>query len=168
VVVRHYRTHKENWAGGFSRNAAEDDIVLAGNPLPADTIELVGFRVNGHEVSYNGRLTMAFRMNDRKELIAFEGENCKEVTIDGRKYQFADSPLQKIAFAPSLDESKKELKVLVRGKGTVSIPLTEKMNPQKLRMVGNQGKPIHFKITNKSIQFDADQLTAHKWMTIQW
>ncbi len=168
VVVRHYRTHKENWAGGFSRNAAEDDIVLAENPLPVDTIELAGFRVNGHEVSYNGRLTMAFRMNDRKELIAFEGENCKEVTIDGRKYQFADSPLQKIAFAPSLDESKKELKVLVRGKGTVSIPLTEKMNPQKLRMVGNQGKSIHFKITNNSIQFDADQLAAGKWMTIQW
>jgi hypothetical protein len=111
---------------------------------------------------------MAFRMNDRKELIAFEGENCKEVTIDGCKYQFADFPLRKIAFAPSLDEGKKELKVLLRGKGMVSIPLTEKMNSQKLRMVDNQGKSIHFKITNKSIQFDADQLAAGKWMTIQW
>lgn len=167
VLVRHYRTHKENWAGGFSRNAAEDEKVIAGNPLPADTIEIAGFKVNGHEVTYSGRLTMAFRMNERKELIAFDGENCKQITIDGRKYQFADSPLRKIAFAPSLDENKKELRVFVRGQGRVSIPLTENINAKTLSLLDNQGKPMKFQIINRSVQFDADQQSTGKWLTIK-
>ena len=49
---------------------------------------------------------MAFRTNERHELIAFEGENCKGVTLDGIDYSFSDETLEKIAFAPSLNNEK--------------------------------------------------------------
>jgi len=88
AIVRHYKNHRETWAGGFSRNAEEDAKALKANPLPTDEIELTDFKVNGHSIDYKGRLTMAFRLDKDKELIAFDGQNCKAVTIDGKNTGF--------------------------------------------------------------------------------
>ena len=81
VVVRHYKDHRENWGGGNSRDKKEDSLALDANPLPTDTLNLANFKVNGHEVNFNGTLSMAFRINDKKELVAFKGENCRKVAI---------------------------------------------------------------------------------------
>jgi hypothetical protein len=166
VLVRHYRTHRENWQGGFSRNAAEDQKALLENPMPSDSINVTNFKVNGHNLSYNGRLTMAFRMNDDHQLIAFEGQHCSEVSIDGTNYQFSDAPLEKIAFAPSLDANKTELKVFVTGQANIRIPLPGKQDPKKIKLMDDQGKIIQHAITDNAINFKVDKANDSKWLTI--
>jgi hypothetical protein len=168
VLVRHYRNHKETWHGGFSRDPEADKKNLEKNPLPSSEIDIENFKVNGHELTFKGRLNMAFRMNKQNELIAFEGQNCNKVSIDGKTYQFSDKPLQKIAFSPSLDISRKEVKVFVLGDGTINIPLTGEMNSKEIKFLDGKGKKIKYKITDKEIQFEVNKLINGKWLTMSW
>jgi hypothetical protein len=168
VLVRHYRTHKENWPGGFSREQEVDDRILEENPLPSDRIQLDHLKVNGHDVTFNGRLAMAFRMNDRNELIAFEGRDCSQVTIDGKTYSFSSSPLQKIAFAPPLSGNKNEMKVFVQGEASVAIPLCGNANPKKLRFTDNKGEKLEYKLADNAVHFDVTGAISGKWLMIEW
>ena len=86
VIVKHYRTHRESWPGGFSRNQREDAEALAANPLPSDRIELNDAAVNGHRVSYEGKMSVAFRTGADGRLIAFVGRDCRGITLDGVQY----------------------------------------------------------------------------------
>ncbi len=166
VLVKHYKNHRETWAGGFSRNEEEDAKVLAINPLPSADLKLNNFKVNSHEITYNGRLTMAFRMNDNKELIAFEGQDCTQCIIDGKTYKFAESALKKIAFAPSLDGNSNEIKVFVNGEGSVVIPLPEKMNWQKVALRDENAKAVKHVLSGQTIAFKVDQSINGKWLSI--
>ncbi|MCK0148088.1 hypothetical protein MWU78_20750 [Arenibacter sp. F26102] len=165
AIVRHYKNHRETWVGGFSRNAVEDAKALEANPLPTDEIELTDFKVNGHSVNYKGRLTMAFRLNKDKELIAFDGQNCKAVTIDGIEHRFSDNSLKKIAFAPSLDKNK--LMIFVEGDGSVSIPLNNFSNTSKLKLEDENGRRIKYSIDAKQIMFKLDKKSSGKWLSLQ-
>lgn len=167
VVVKHYRNHRETWAGGFSRNEEEDIKALAENPIPSADLELENFKVNGHDITFNGRLTMAFRVNTEKELIAFEGQNCTQCSIDGVTYKFSESPLKKIAFAPSFVENANEIRVFVNGLGNVSIPLSGKINQKKVTLLDEKGKLIKQTISNNAIAFNVDQSIDGKWLTIK-
>ncbi|SOE23192.1 hypothetical protein SAMN06298216_3586 [Spirosomataceae bacterium TFI 002] len=166
AIVRHYKNHRETWAGGFSRNIEEDAAALKANPLPSNEIKLSDFKVNGHQVDFQGRLTMAFRVNENKELLAFEGEECDAIKIDGKIYQFSETPLTKIAFAPSLGKSKNELMVFVEGKGKVSIPLNmSKYSGMKLK--DEKGSEIKFKKSDGSIQIELDNKSNGKWLSLK-
>jgi hypothetical protein len=166
-VVRHYRNHRETWAGGFSRNEEEDAKALAANPLPAADINLAKFKVNGHEVTYQGRLTMAFRMNADKELIAFEGQDCNQCIIDGKTFRFAESALQKIAFAPASDENSNEIRVFVKGGGKVSIPLTGEVSHEKVSLLNPDGQPVKHVISDNSLSFNLDPSLDGKWLKMK-
>lgn len=166
TIVRHYKNHKETWAGGFSRNTEEDAKALKANPLPSDEIKLSDFKVNGHIVDFQGRLTMAFRVNDNKELLAFEGQECNAVTVDGKIYKFSDTPLKKIAFAPSLDKGKNELMIFAEGDGTVSIPLNKSMHTD-MKLQDDKGKRIRYKTVDAFIQFQLDKWTNGKWLSLK-
>jgi len=166
VIVRHYRTHKETWPGGFSRNEEVDRKVLAENPLPTDTIMLRDFKVNGHEFTFDGRLTMAFRMNEMNELIAFEGQNCNRVEIDDNAYQFSESPLQKIAFAPSLENPENEIKIFVSDEATVSIPPPAESDFKPIEIKDEGGRRVKYRIENKSVIIEIDTHLKNKWLTL--
>ena len=168
VLVKHYRHHRENWAGGFSRNEEEDKRALDVNPLPSDEMKINNLKVNGHTISYKGKLTMAFRMNEDNELIAFDGQNCNEVEIDGKKHQFSVNPVQKLAFAPSLDKDKKELKILVKGEGQISIPLTSTMNLKTIKLLDKDGKTIKFSIDKNTIIFDVNKELSNTKLTLKY
>ena len=166
-VVRHYRSHRETWDGGFSRNAEVDAAALAANPLPPEEIVLEDFKVNGHELTFDGTLTMAFRMNAGGELIAFEGQDCKQIKIDGKLYKFSDAPLGKIAFAPSLDK-KNELLIQVQGQSSVSIPLSKEIASGKLKLTDGKGKKVKFKKSADAIQIDAAGGLSGKMLLLSW
>ena len=166
AIVRHYNNHRETWVGGFSRNAEEDAKTLETNPLPTDEIELTDFKVNGHSIDYNGRLSMAFRLNEDKELIAFDGQNCKSVNIDGKEYRFSETSLKKIAFAPSLDKDKNEMLIFVEGNGSVSIPFNKSLN-SKIELQDEKGKQISYVAANGMIQFRLDKRTNGKWLRLK-
>jgi len=166
AIVRHYKNHRETWAGGFSRNAEEDAKALKANPLPTDEIELTDFKVNGHSIDYKGRLTMAFRLDKDKELIAFDGQNCKAVTIDGKEHRFSETSLKKIAFAPSLDKDENVILIFVEGNGSVSIPHNKSVN-SKIELQDEKGKRIRHKTVDGVIQFELDDRTNGKWLTLK-
>ena len=162
MVVRHYRTHHENWEGGFSRNAENDAKALAENPLPSDRVELENAAINGHRISYNGRLWMAFR-TDKDNLTAFIGNDCKDVTIDGKVYTFSDQRLSKIVFVPEITGKGTVYHVQITGTGTVNLPLYSGKKTSKIK-VGN--KTIPLKITDNGIELKVDDSVSGKWFTI--
>ena len=135
MVVEHYRTHAESWFGGFSRNQEDDEKVLLENPLPSDRIELKQAKINGHEVSYVGRLSLGFRL-DGQQLIAFSGQQCNEITLDGTHYKFADTPVD-LTFSP-VDNDMSRYQMYVAGEGKISIPLPAHVKKAEVRFNGKK------------------------------
>jgi len=166
ALVRHYKNHRESWDGGFSRNPEEDAAVLLANPLPSDLIALDNFKVNGHDVTYRGRLTMAFRTNHKQELIAFEGQECNQIEIDGKKFRFSEEAMKKIVIIPSLDEGVKEIKIFAEGKGSLQIPIPGSVNPDQMDLLDEKGNEIKFEIADKAILFEMNSKTSGKWLSL--
>ena len=166
VVVRHYKDHRENWGSGNSRNNEEDAKKLAVNPLDSDKIVLDNFRVNGHEVSFEGALTMAFRTRG-EDLIAFDGIDCKEVTIDGKTFVFSDRNLEQISFAPSL-ENEKEIQVLVRGEASATIPIPEGVSGKRIKLVNTAGKKVKYQFGDEGLQLTVNSQINGQWLTLSW
>ncbi|WP_298650932.1 hypothetical protein [uncultured Proteiniphilum sp.] len=161
MVVRHYRTHRENWHEGFSRDAERDAQALAVNPLPTDTIELDNMAVNGHRVTYNGKLSMAFRTDDKNHLTAFIGNHCKDIIIDGRKYIFAKQPLAKIVFIPETKEGTTVYQIQITGTGQVALPIAP---GGKTPVVKLGEKIIPSKVKGEQLLLDIDGTLSGKWL----
>jgi hypothetical protein len=106
AIARHLRLMEEDWPGGFGRDLAQDAAYVASHPMPTDKIELRDFKVHGHLVTYDGTGAVAFRLDSRGNLLAFAGNNCRAITIDGRLTVFSETPLKLAAFAP-LSESRR-------------------------------------------------------------
>ena len=150
VIVRHYRTHAENWDGGFSRSKEADEKALAVNPMPSDTMILSELKVNGHQLTYNGKLLLAFRTDPSNKLIAFEGHGCKEIVLDGTRYEFAQKPFQTISFAPEKDQVGQYFAILT-GEGKVQLPIPLATG-NKLKITTSDNKKILFRIVNGQIE----------------
>lgn len=127
AIAAHYRDHIEAWPGGFHRDAKKDAEILRQNPLPSSKIALRDFACNGHRITYDGDLTVAFRPGGNGRLAAFAGHGCKGITIDGREHAFADSPMATIAWAPVSSERRVSggaaLELWVQGNAVVTVPL---------------------------------------------
>ncbi len=163
MVVRHYRTHRENWEGGFSRNAEKDAQALAVNPLPSDRIELENVAINGHRVSYKGRLWMAFR-TDGNKLAAFIGNDCNEIAIDGKTYRFSDQTLSKIVFISEPKLNKTVYHVQVTGSGSVKLPISAGKIPSEIK---SGGKSIPLKTREGGVELKIDDSISGRWLTIE-
>lgn len=162
VVVRHYRTHPENWPGGFSRNEKEDAEALAANPLPSDRISLREAKIDGHDVSYDGRLSVAFRTDADRRLVAFVGRDCNEITLDGTTYRFADAPLGMLAFAPSPGDAQ-TYRVQVTGQGRVTLPVL----PAGEKTVVRDGKKkVKSETADGQLVLDIDPSLSGRWLTV--
>lgn len=162
AIVRHYKNHRETWPGGFSRNEAEDAKVLKENPLPTADINIKDFKVNGHELDFSGRLNMAFRTDDKNQLTAFEGHNCKEVKVDGITYKFSETPIETVAF----NQSGNSYEILVEGEGTVSIPVFLKAK-KAFRLYDQNNKRLKYIMKGNSIEFEVSTEISGKWLTLR-
>jgi hypothetical protein len=173
VIVRHYRTHRENWLDGFSRNDSLDRIALNENPLPTDQITLKDFRVNGHSVSYSGRLITAFNTDPDGRLTSFEGHQCKEVTVDGKHYQLSDKVQPTIVWTQPDALEAKNLKaiqkVYVEGEGKISIPVPDGITGIRA-VTGNEGKGkqkiIPGSLKNNVVTLDLSKEMSGRWIFI--
>ncbi len=163
MVVRHYRTHRESWHAGFSRDAERDAEALALNPLPPDTLELDNMAINGHRVTYNGTLSMAFRMNDDNQLSAFIGSNWRGITIDGREYRFAERPLPKIVFIPGESDGKPVYQVQITGTELVALPIVKKGTTPVVKQ-GDSTVPS--KVKGERLLLDIDNTLSGKWLQV--
>ena len=136
MVVNHYRHHVENWAGGFSRDPAYDAQVLAANPLPSDSMSLQDARINGHRVTYQGRLTMGFAVRDGL-LTTFLGQHCDGITLDGRKYRFGPQRITELTFAP-VDGDTHHYRLRAYGQPEVWMPVPSGVRSAKVSFAGEQ------------------------------
>jgi hypothetical protein len=172
AIARHYRTHAENWHGGFGRDREADEKALAENPLPDGSIRLEHFRVNGHEITYTGDLLVAFRLDASDELLAFDGMDCREITIDGRTHVFADRKIEHVAWTPVPPQRRVPggafFQVYLEGEGKVSIPV--KTDRKDLSMVtegtvpGTWGESVDFEYENGSLRLELNEHNTGRWI----
>ena len=134
-VVKHYRHHVESWTGGFSRNQKADSVALEANPLPSDSLELVDFQVNGNRINYSGRMNMAYRLDKDGRLTAFLGKGCKDITIDGTRYDLASTAAD-VFFAPTAGDPM-VYEAQITGAAEVSLPLPSKAKKAQVLCGGN-------------------------------
>lgn len=171
AIAPHLRRLEENWGGGFARDPEKDAEHMAKHPAPSDNLVLTGLKVNGHEVTYNGKGAVAFRIADGK-LIAFAGNGCAGITIDGKEWAFFDTPRSAIAFAPVSPDRQVPgdalLQILVRGAGTVRVPLNDLNVSIELAAQGakpgSRGETVPSKIENGSIVFDVTPALNGRWI----
>ncbi len=125
-IAPHLRHVEENWPGGFLRDTAADAEIVKTLELPSEKISLDGFKLNGHTIDYQGHRTMVFRVDESGVLLAFAGQGCREITVDGQKTVFADKPMPLVAWAPVPAERRVEggATIVVRagGETQLSIP----------------------------------------------
>jgi len=124
MVVNHYRTHAETWVGGFSRDMKADAEALKENPLPSDTLQLKNLYVNGHQITYNGRLTMGFNVKDGL-LTTFCGQQCTGIEADGKEYTFSEKPIKQLTFAAVEGEPMHYI-LVTNGVKELTIPIPSK------------------------------------------
>jgi hypothetical protein len=172
IIASHYRNHRESWSGGFARDVETDKKIIQQNPLPQDVLELNNFKVNGHEISYSGRLILAIRTDNQGEPIGFEGHDCDRVRIDGQVYTFAKQKQKHIAWSPVADNrqipDKAFLQIYVDGSGEIKIPL--KTNRRNLELFtesqvpGSMGKQVPITYENGYLNFIITPENARRWL----
>ena len=162
AIVKHYRTHRENWGGGFARNAESDAKALSVNPLPSDKLDIKSLKINGHEITYTGKMNMAFRTDENGNLIAFHGRECKGITIDGKQYNFSAIPVD-ITYSP-VDNTMKTYQLQVSGKTKISLPLSKTAKNVSLK---HRNKTIAHTISKGKMMFEITDELSGKWLDLK-
>jgi hypothetical protein len=172
VLVRHYRRHKESWPGGFSRDLEQDKKIIQRNPLPGDSIDLDRFKVNGHEISYQGRLILAFNISHPDRLLAFEGHDCNQFEIDGKVFIFSNQKQKHIAWAPVAKSrqipNRAFLQIYLDASGEIGIPLmTDRENLELYTegaIPGSKGARVPFIYDKGWLRIDANAQNTRRWL----
>ncbi len=169
VITAHYRTHRENWPGGFSRDDSVDQQILKTNPLPSDTLQLRNLAVNGHCITFDGSLICAFNMDDKNRWLAFEGHNCTGVEIDGRKVRFAEKPVQTIVWMPAqASSSNAVMQIKCQALSVVSVPWPYEKPPGKMYLQRNGKRSmVDCKLVNGCIQWHMTPALQDQWLYVK-
>jgi hypothetical protein len=140
ALATHYRARQESWPGGFHRDPKQDQELLARNPLPPATLALRDFHVNGHRITFDGELAMAFRIDEMGSLVAFAGHGCRNIIVDGREFVFASRPVSLVAWAPVLAQRRVPggaiLEIWSHGEADISLPLPSGVDRGQLYFQG--------------------------------
>ncbi len=142
------------------------------NPLPSDKIAQKDFKINGHEVTFDGRLILAFNTDQNKNLIAFEGHDGNQVTIDGETTTFANEKQEYIAWTPIPTNrqipNKAFFQIFIKGTGEISIPFTTDRKRIKIfaqgKILGSMGKEIPYKLENDLLKVKVTEESSNCWL----
>ena len=93
-------------------------------------------RINGHRVTYQGRLTMGFSVRDGL-LTTFLGQHCDGITLDGRKYRFGPQRITELTFAP-VDGDMHHYRLRAYGQPEVWMPVPSGVRSAKVSFAGEQ------------------------------
>lgn len=163
AIVKHYRTHRENWEGGFSRNEAADAAALAANPMPSDLLDIQDLKVNGHEITYRGRLNISFRTDRNKRLIAFIGNNCTDLMLNRVHYRFAQQPVD-IDYLPTGDKPNHYI-LRITGEGEISLPAPDGATRATLK---NGKQTVKNRIEAGNLIFQVDKSMSGRWLELTY
>lgn len=123
-------------------------------------------------MSYEGSGALAFRVDDRGELIAFAGGQAREIAADGNRTVFADRPLDEIGWAPVAECRRVPggavVQIRLRGAGAVRIPATGISAAFALVVEGatpgSRGAGVPFRFEKGSIIFEATPQLSGRWI----
>lgn len=174
AIAPHFKDVEEDWPGGFIRNREDDERYLKDHPVPSDELYLRNFAVNGHKVGYRGRGCLVFRTDQQRGLVAFSGNDCREIVVDGKRYVFSTTDLSALAFAPIPKERRVEngavMQVMVHGTGRVKIPICEISTPVELVVEGtapgSRGETVPCTAEGQSLVFDVTDRCSGKWLYV--
>lgn len=172
AIARHFKDTVEDWPGGFARNEEQDRAYLERVPPPSEKIELRAFKVNGHEVTYDGEGAVAFRLNHSAQLIAFAGRTCASILLDGKLTAFASQPVASMCWAPVPPERRVDhgavLLVFVGGAADIRVPAPELAGPVTLYVQGatpgSLGASVPCSIEHGTLAFTATPEVANRWL----
>jgi hypothetical protein len=172
TVARHFKNVEEEWPGGFARKADEDQAYLAQHPLPDDNLSLVHMKINGREVSYEGRSVVAWRVNKAGALVGFAGTHCQEITIDGRTTKFAEQRVPVIAWAPVPAARQVPggavFQAIIGAQGTFRIPLGSLPTSIKLytegATPGSRGHEVTSRVEGSELIIEVGPQDAGRWL----
>lgn len=138
-------------------------LILLGFSLPNFSAVI---KVNGHAVDFEGKLSLAFRVNSQNELMAFDGYQCNEIKLDGKSYVFGDKPFGRIAFMPE-DETNSSYAIFITGEGRISLPVVV-ANLSAFKLLGPDNKKIRFQAEKNTITFNMTPELSGKWLRLIW
>lgn len=168
ALAPHLREIVEGWQGGFARNPEADRIYLEQHPVAPGLLRLRHFNVSGHRVDYDGSHAVAFRLDRQKRLIAFAGEDCREITVDGQRFRFADAPMKAVAWAPVAAARRVAhgavLQIRVEGTGTVRIQGRELELFAEGAQPGSRGARVARRYENGALVFQATPDVSGRWI----
>lgn len=172
AIAPHLREIEETWDGSFSRDREADRKYLDAFPPPCDAISLNDYKVGGHSVTYDGQYAIAFRVDPMGNLIAFSGRKSREITVDGKRFTFADRPIDAIAWAPVEAPRRIDPEVLLQiridGEGAVSIPAA--WLPPNLSLYsegktpGSRGEAVDSRFADGMLSFKATGENSGRWI----
>lgn len=175
-VAPHLTSVLEDWPGGFARNAEQDAEIMKRVVMPADRVRLEDSPVNGQKVSYDGRMAVMWRAGEGGEPEAFAGMDCREITLNGVKTAFADTPMPLVAWAP-VPENRRvpdgaKLVVFFHGAGPLRIPVSPALGVageafSQGRIPGSKGAPVPVALAPGSLQIMAGPDTAGRWIFVR-
>ena len=186
AVCPHFKDYPENWPGGFFRDEADDERIMAENPPPDDHFELRDWRVAGQSVTYTGRHAVAWRRDAQGNLIAFAGHDCTGIEIDGRRYQWSDAPVN-IGWHPIAPDQRTEhyrplYRVWCETPGQVRVPVELPQAPLQVwlgaHMPGGRSRrashgragygerQVPFRVEGGALVFDISEDIAGHWLYV--
>ena len=173
-LAPHIRLVEEQWDGGFHRDAEADAEALEGVDIPSDNIEIKDIKVHGHTISYEGNALVSFRMNDSGELEAFAGQQCNAITVDGKEFKFADSPLGWAAWAPVQADRRVEdgavFMMYFQGNGEVRVPVQNLDENIKVYaqgdLAGSRGAEVAHRMEEGTLVINLDETSRGRWLYV--
>ena len=175
VAIAPHLTHvEEDWEGGFVRNQESDKAYIDKHPLSSDEIQLHDFKINGHNVDFDGSSAVCFRTDNSGELIAFAGINCSSISIDGKKTVFADSNVSQIVWAPISENRQVDggavMQIVVSGAGKVRIPAAQLPASTELvaqgATLGSRGEVIPCTREGGALVLDVTPAISGRWLYV--
>jgi len=115
---------------------------------------------------------VSFRVDGRGGLIAFAGAKCSGITIDGRRFIFADRPVEEIAWSPIAVERRVEggavFQMQVRGAAEVRIPTPDLKTPPRVvaegPQPGSRGEPIPCHLVDGALRLTVPASAQGRWL----
>ena len=173
-VTRHFRHVEEAWDGGFGRDHEDDAEYLKEHPAPPFGFVLEDFLVNGQRVSYRGAGVVSWRRDAQGRVLAFAGEQCRGITLDGVTTDFSDHALDSISFAPVAEARRvpggTAMLLKARPAGPVTIPahwlkgsakaLAEGPTP------GSRGDALDARLHHGELTIEITDAAAGRWIHI--
>ena len=174
AIAPHLKTVEENWPGGFARIPEEDKKIMEKLAVPSEALHLQDMKVDGVTVSFNGNRCVAFRLDEKENLLAFSGFDCKEITLNGKKFSLAENPFGLISFAPAPKERRVEggavYQVFVYGTGELHLPIAGLLDTVKCFaqgvIPGSRGEKVESSCQDGILKLQITPASQGRWIFV--